>query len=273
MKKEIKVLFAAEKNTNNNPLFASSYFITSVEKLSKKNNNDQIVVTNNNYFERDNCVGYEVIINIIYQTEFNEIILIINEIINTIKGKYKNIDVKIEEMPELKISKAKIGQLIELKKIALKVVRNMNKNGLTLWNDYYPAEEFEGLINEGKLYVCEQNNDIIGFFALLDDDESSPNFEWKYKKSLFLEMFAINVDYLHKHYAQRILFDLNEKLKKDGYESLKLIVYDENISAISLYKKVGFKFVKGNYVFINKFRPEEPARNMIGMEYYLTSDK
>ena len=269
MKKEIKVIFEAIKKLDINPTFASSYFVVSIEKIEKKFNDTMILVTNNNYKETSKSIINEVIINIIYQSDYSKAISSINEIIEEIKIKYEKINIYIEEMPQLKIRKAKKEELNILKTLALKIVKNMNANGLQLWNDYYPAEEFKGLIEQEKLYICEENNNIVSFFALVDDEESSSNYKWKYNNSKFLEMFAINVDYLHKKYATRILYDLLEILKLDGYDSLKLIVYDQNIAAISLYNKVGFKTVSGNYVFINEFRPEEPPRNMIGMEYYI----
>lgn len=190
-------------------------------------------------------------------------------ILSLIQKEYLNIKINIEDIPQLRIRKAKQEELKSLKTIALKIVKNMNANGLQLWNEYYPAEELKGLIEQEKLYVCEEDNNIVSFFALFDDEDSSSSFKWKYTKSKFLEMFAVNVDYLHKKYAQRILEDLIELLRQDGYDSLKLIVYDKNVAAISLYKKVGFKTAPGHYIFINKFRPNEPHRNMLGMEYFI----
>ena len=269
MKKEIKVIFEANKKLDINPIFASSTFIISIEKIEKKFNDIKIIITNNNYKEASDKIIYEVIINILYQIDCSKAISMISEIVNEIKRKYEKINIYMDELSQLKIRKAKKEELDILKTIALKIVKNMNINGLQLWNDYYPAEEFKGLIEQEKLYICEEKNNIVSFFALVDNDESSFNFKWKYDNSKFLEMFAVNIDYLHKKYAQRILYDLFEILKSDGYDSLKLIVYDQNIAAISLYNKVGFKIVPGNYVFINKFRPNEPPRNMIGMEYYM----
>lgn len=269
MKKEIKVIFETNKKLDINPLFASSSFIVSIEKMEEEFNDTKIIITNNNYKETSDRIIYEVIINIIYQNDCSKAISSISEKVNEIKRKYEKINTYVENISQLKIRKAKKEELDILKTIALKIVKNMNINGLQLWNDYYPAEEFKKLIEQEKLYICEENNNIVSFFALVDDDESSSNFKWKYDNSKFLEMFAVNVDYLHKKYAQRILYDLFEILKLDGYDSIKLIVYDQNIAAISLYNKVGFKAVTGNYLFINEFRPNEPPRNMIGMEYYI----
>lgn len=271
MRKEIKALFEVNKNSDSNPVFAASSFITSIEKIENSFNDTQIIVTNNNFKEKSDSIVYELIISIIYQSDYTGVVSSINEIVNDVKNKYKEINIRLEDMCQLKIRKAKKEDLSTLKIIALKIVKNMHTNGLQLWNDYYPAEEFESLIEQRKLYVCDEDNNIVSFFALFDEEESSSNFQWKYRKSKFLEMFAVNIDYLHKKYAQRILFDLIQELRVNGYDSLKLIVYDQNIAAISLYKKVGFNIVPGNYVFINKFRPDEPPKNMIGMEYYINN--
>ena len=263
MKKEIKVLFESSNPLENNPLFASSYFIAAVEKLSK---DLPIVITNNNLIENN---IYEVVVSMNMEENDNRGLAKLDEIIDSTRKKYKDIEISTTDIPQISIVKATLEELGDLKIMALRIVKQMNENGLQLWNDYYPAEEFEDNIKQDRLYVCKEKDQMVGFFALFDEEESSSNFRWKYNHSKFLEMFAVNVDYLHKKYGQRILFELVEKLRIEGYDSLKLIVYEKNTAAISLYQKVGFEEVKGSYVFINKFRKEEPPRTMIGMEYSL----
>ncbi len=98
-------------------------------------------------------------------------------ILSLIQKEYLNIKINIEDIPQLRIRKAKQEELKSLKTIALKIVKNMNANGLQLWNEYYPAEELKGLIEQEKLYVCEEDNNIVSFFALFDDEVSSSSFK------------------------------------------------------------------------------------------------
>lgn len=165
------------------------------------------------------------------------------------------------------IEKADIKDLEKLKNISKRAVANMHENGLDLWNDYYPSEELESYINANKLFVLKDNTEIISFFALTKDDECSDHFKWNVESNfLFLSMFTINVDFLHKGYGRKTLELLFNKLKEENYKALKLSVYEKNDSAINLYNKMGFKYVEGEYTFINKFR-DDPPKKLLGMEY------
>jgi len=168
----------------------------------------------------------------------------------------------------LKLEKAQINDLDYLKEMAVNVVENMHKNGINLWNKYYPAEEFEQCIKDEILYVAKKGNNIISFFVLVEGDETAENYDWKFDKEIYLQKFAINVDFLHKGYGKSVLDLIINYLKEKDYNSFRFTVYDKNLPAIGLYKKLGFNIVKGSYLMINKNRKEEP-KLFIGMEYKL----
>lgn len=167
----------------------------------------------------------------------------------------------------LTLEKAQIGHLEVLKDIATKAVQNMHENGLDLWNEFYPRDDLINYIGK-DLYIAKEEDNIICFFRLYEDDESAESFIWSFENEIFLGMFTINVDFLHMGYGKKVLKLILEYLNENKHKSIRLTVYDKNIPAINLYEKIGFKKVEGNYVFINKFRKEAP-KNFIGMEYNL----
>lgn len=153
----------------------------------------------------------------------------------------------------MKVILANKNDLKEINEILEKVIENMNRQGIEIWNEFYPSECFLDDIEKQNLYVLKNDkNKIIGFSALCDGDESGDVFEWiGTKNSQFLTRFAISVDYLGLGYGKLLLKEIIELAKNKGFETIKLAVAKVNIPAISLYEKFGFKKVNG--IFENKY--------------------
>ncbi len=131
----------------------------------------------------------------------------------------------------LELRKAKLSELKELKQISQEAVENMHANGIDLWNAYYPAEVLEEYIEKEELYIATFKEEIIGLFALSKEEEGIESFAWQYGNEMYLHIFLIQVKHLKKGYAKEILKLIIQLLQKQGYLSLRLIVFDKNIPA------------------------------------------
>ena len=60
---------------------------------------------------------------------------------------------------------ARIEDLKQLKIIYKEIIKNMNKNNIQIWDDIYPCEFFEDDINNKRLYVIADDEEIISAFA------------------------------------------------------------------------------------------------------------
>ena len=59
--------------------------------------------------------------------------------------------------------------LPELEKMFNKIVEQMNNNGIYIWNEYYPYEEFENDIENNRLFLLIKDNKICASFVVLEE--------------------------------------------------------------------------------------------------------
>ena len=144
---------------------------------------------------------------------------------------------------------ARIEDLKHLKIIYKEIIKNMNKNNIQIWDDIYPCEFFEDDINNKRLYVIADDEEIISAFALCDNNAGEAYVEWSEKsaKAMYIDRLGVNVEYSKKGIGQQMLNKAKEISKSIGAEYLRLFVVDINKPAIRLYQKNGFTKVDGVY--------------------------
>ena len=84
---------------------------------------------------------------------------------------------------------ARLEDLKQLKIIYKEIIKNMNKNNIQIWDDIYPCEFFEDDINNKRLYVIANDEEIISAFALCDNNAGEAYVEWSEKsaKAMYIE--------------------------------------------------------------------------------------
>ena len=144
---------------------------------------------------------------------------------------------------------ARIEDLKQLKIMYKEIIKNMNKNNIQIWDDIYPCEFFEDDINNKRLYVIADDEEIISAFASCDNNAGEAYVEWSEKsaKVMYIDRLGVNVEYSKKGIGQQMLNKAKEISKSIGAEYLRLFVVDINKPAIRLYQKNGFTKVDGVY--------------------------
>lgn len=144
---------------------------------------------------------------------------------------------------------AKMDDLPQLKMIYGKIIENMNKNNIEIWDEIYPCEFFKQDIEEKRFYVLEEGNTIVSAFALVKSNEGAKYVQWKEEnaKALYIDRFAVNIKYLRQGIASIMLDKAKELVKEKGSKYLRLFVVDINKPAINLYINKGFQRVPGVY--------------------------
>ena len=142
----------------------------------------------------------------------------------------------------MNIRLAKKSDLDELNILFKKVIIDMDKKKINMWNDIYPFCEFEYDISNKRMYVIEHNDEIIGSFVLSDyDDPDYKSINWKYnEKWISLNRLAIIPEKQGKGYAKETIKYIEKEIIKQNYKVIRLTVYEKNIYAIGLYEKLGF---------------------------------
>lgn len=132
------------------------------------------------------------------------------------------------------------------------VVKDLNNNKKIdmLWGEFYPFCEFESDITNNNMYVLENNNEIIGAFSLSDyNDPDYKDIKWstQNKKFIYLNRLVVLPSEQGKGYAKKMMRFIEEYASKNKFNVIRLTVYCENIFAIGLYEKLGFKKVNEGY--------------------------
>lgn len=145
--------------------------------------------------------------------------------------------------------KADLYHWQQLKEVYEKIIADMDKKGIKIWDEYYPVQNFKDDIAREELYILLDGIKIVSAVALCSSDEGEDSMQWENSsaKAVYLSRFGVNVDYLGKGYGQLMLELAKQQAKKLGYEYIRLFVVDKNTPAINLYLKCGYKKVEGIY--------------------------
>lgn len=149
---------------------------------------------------------------------------------------------------------ASLSDLPALKKMMMLVIQNMDMNGIHIWNEFYPYEEFENDIQKGELYVMLSKQRVVGVFAVSVKMESQNFFKWQDKdaNALYLCRLAVHPNFAGQGYATQALDEISKITKEKGFLFLRLTVAEINRPAIKFYQKNGFTQVDGVF---NEFSP------------------
>lgn len=144
---------------------------------------------------------------------------------------------------------ASMDDLPQLKAVYKKIIANMDRNNIPIWDEIYPCEFFSDDIKQSRLYILVENSDIIAAFALCESCPGENCVKWSNPqgKALYIDRFGVNVDYARQGIGSAMLHQAMTLAKNKGAKYLRLFVVDINEPAIRLYTKNGLKRVEGIY--------------------------
>lgn len=144
---------------------------------------------------------------------------------------------------------AKKNDLPQLKAMYEKIIHNMNKNNIQIWDEIYPCVFFQEDIENERLYILTEGEDIIAACVLCESNPGEDHLKWQdvKEKALYIDRFGVNVNYLRQGKGELMLRSAMELAKQKNVKYLRLFVVDINKPAINLYLKSGFKQVDGIY--------------------------
>lgn len=142
---------------------------------------------------------------------------------------------------------ADMDDLPQLKAIYEKIIKKMNKDNIQIWDEIYPCEFFGDDIENNRLYVLVETNEIVSAFALCDSNAGAEYVKWenKHDKALYIDRLGVNVNYIKKGIGSIMLHKAIALAREKDAHYLRLFVVDINEPAINLYIKNGFVRVPG----------------------------
>lgn len=144
---------------------------------------------------------------------------------------------------------ANMNDLPQLKVMYGKIIEHMKQNNIFIWDDIYPCEFLQEDIEQKRFYLLVEDTMIIAAFALCSSNAGECHVKWKDAegKALYIDRFAVNVDYVRQGMGSIMLKHGMELAKKKHADYLRLFAVDMNEPAIRLYRKNDFTQVDGIY--------------------------
>ena len=160
---------------------------------------------------------------------------------------------------------ATVQDLTKIKSMYGKIIETMNNNQIPIWDDIYPCEFFEDDIKNERLYILEDNGEIVSAFALCNFHSGENAVKWNgsWEDALYLDRLGVNVKYSRRGIGTLMLINARKAAKERGASCLRLFVVDINKPAINLYEKNGF--IKANGIY-NEIIDDEYVLHELGYE-------
>ena len=100
----------------------------------------------------------------------------------------------------MKLRLAEMADLPQLKAVYKEIIRNIDENGVPIWDEIYPCEFFYEDIERNRLYVLTEEENIVSAFALCSSASGADCVRWSDEqgKALYIDRFGVNVDYLRR---------------------------------------------------------------------------
>lgn len=121
--------------------------------------------------------------------------------------------------------------------------------------DIYPSpEELTDALENGELWVCEENGEYIASMILNShSQEEYARVEWgvdaKGDEVLLIHALGVKPEYHGKGVSRKMVEFAIERARKGGYKAMRLDVLDGNLPAERLYPKFNFRLVAALEMF------------------------
>ena len=148
---------------------------------------------------------------------------------------------------------AKPSEIDEILTITRACAKHMIAKGIYQWNEHYPSQEaFEKNISRNELYILENNGSILGTIVISTfKDKEYEEINWltpDASKSIYIHRLSIHPDRQGKGYAQQLMAFAEKYAYENGYDSIRLDTFSQNVRNQHFYEQRGYKRL-GNIYF------------------------
>lgn len=171
-------------------------------------------------------------------------------------------------MHQLYFTLAQQDQLDEIFHIYTKAIKEMDTNQIYQWDEVYPDKSVlaEDIKKQEMTVVLLDNKEtgkkeIAAMFVLNQEcDAEYKNGNWNYPDASYFIIHRLCVDpeFQNQGIAKRVMLHIEEELKEQGIESIRLDAFTENPYALRLYQSLGYKITghaewrKGSFYLMEK---------------------
>ncbi len=141
------------------------------------------------------------------------------------------------------------ADLAQIREMFGRIVQDMRRQNITIWDEVYPLDWFEGDILAGQLYVVYAGPRLVCAFVLCDSiaNKETPAWQQPDAKALYLYRLGVDPACGGAGVGSFAMQKAMESAKAMGAEYLRLLVVDSNLPALRFYEKNGFTRIPGMY--------------------------
>lgn len=147
----------------------------------------------------------------------------------------------------MKIRKAELEDLNIIVDIFRNAINEMNDNNIPQWDEIYPTGEIlkEDILKQ-EMYVGIKEDAIVSVLVVNDEsDEQYKNGNWKYADEGFVVVhrLCVNPIYQNQKIGRATMTMIENILKKEMVESIRLDAFSLNPYALKMYEALGYQKV------------------------------
>jgi len=145
---------------------------------------------------------------------------------------------------------------IKDKKRVLELYDSVRGKGFCPWNEEYPVmREIDGDTAAGCLYLFTEGEKLIGALSVEPENELDDRPFWRCPdKAAEVARVVVAPGYQGKGIAARMMGMIEQRLKREGFEAIHLLVAEDNLPAWKTYEKTGFSFLDRIEIYGGIFR-------------------
>ncbi len=140
--------------------------------------------------------------------------------------------------------------LPQLRRMYLAIVDEMQKNGLSIWDEVYPCVALEDDIHRRRLYCIPGGPDgIAAAFALspAHNGERHVLWPWPDARAVYLDRLGVDPRCAHRGFGSAALHCACLLARRADAQVLRLFAAESNDPAVRLYQNSGFRQAMGIY--------------------------
>lgn len=156
-----------------------------------------------------------------------------------------------------------LNDLDEIEELICNAIKEMKNQGIEQWGELYPIrEDFEEDIKKKQLFVGLVEGEIAVIYTLNKEfDEAYKSGKWKQPEKTYcvIHRLCVNPKFQNKKVAKQAMGQIEETVRAEGIQAIRLDVYSLNPYALRLYDKCGYtkvgevKWRKGIFYLMEKY--------------------
>lgn len=162
----------------------------------------------------------------------------------------------------MKIRKAELEDLNIIIDIFKNAINTMNDNDIHQWDEIYPTNTIlEQDILKKQMYIGIKDNTVVSVLVINNEfDEQYKNGNWKYDNESFavVHRLCVNPVCQNQKIGNNTIILIEELLRKEGIQSIRLDAFSLNPYALKMYETLGYQkvgeanFRKGLFYLLEK---------------------